>query len=73
MPELFEFLLSALEDLSSSLSHEFRTPVARLKFAFAMLEDNTLEINAPDYLCDMHMAFHELVSFVSVMLENARL
>jgi len=73
MQQRIEFLLSAQQELTSSVSHEFRTPLARLKFAIAILEDKTHDTKAQQYLSDMQMDIHELESLVSEMLEYARL
>ena len=73
MQQRIEFLLSAQQELTSSVSHEFRTPLARLKFAIAMLENKVQDGKAQHYLSDMQMDIHELESLVSEMLEYARL
>lgn len=73
MQQRIEFLLRAQQELTSSVSHEFRTPLARLKFAIAMLEDKTHSTKSQQYLANMQMDINELESLVSEMLEYARL
>ncbi|MGO2563811.1 MAG: ATP-binding protein, partial [Pseudoalteromonas nigrifaciens] len=53
--------------------HEFRTPLARLKFAIAMLKDRMLDDKAEKYLANMQVDINELEALVSEMLEYARL
>ncbi len=66
-------LLSAQRELTSSVSHEFRTPLARLKFAIAMLEGDVPEQKRSLYLANMHADVSELEGLVSEMLQYARL
>lgn len=73
MQQRIEFLLGAQHELTSSVSHEFRTPLARLKFAIAMLEDTAHDTNSQQYLSDMQTDIRELESLVSEMLDYARL
>ncbi|GAA62108.1 two-component system, OmpR family, sensor kinase [Pseudoalteromonas sp. BSi20652] len=73
MQQRIEFLLSAQQELTSSVSHEFRTPLARLKFAIVMLQEQLLDEKAHKYLTNMKTDISELESLVSEMLEYARL
>jgi two-component system, OmpR family, sensor kinase len=73
MQQRIEFLLTAQQELTSSVSHEFRTPLARLKFAIAMLQDRLADEKAATYLANMQRDIYELESLVSEMLEYARL
>ena len=73
MQQRIEFLLTAQQELTSSVSHEFRTPLARLKFAIAMLQDRMLDDKAEKYLANMQVDINELEALVSEMLEYARL
>ncbi|MBH0016094.1 MULTISPECIES: ATP-binding protein [unclassified Pseudoalteromonas] len=73
MQQRIEFLLSAQQELTSSVSHEFRTPLARLKFAIVMLQEQMLDVKGEKYLTNMQTDISELESLVSEMLEYARL
>jgi len=73
MQQRIEFLLSAQQELTSSVSHEFRTPLARLKFAIVMLQEQLLNEKGEKYLANMQTDISELESLVSEMLEYARL
>ncbi|WP_405128576.1 ATP-binding protein [Pseudoalteromonas sp. PB2-1] len=73
MQERIQYLLAAQQELTSSVSHEFRTPLARLKFAIAMLEEQVENEQSFTYLDNMHADIVELEALVSEMLEYARL
>ena len=73
MQQRITFLLTAQQELTSSVSHEFRTPLARLKFAIVMLQDQLLDDKSEKYLANMQTDISELESLVSEMLEYARL
>ena len=60
-------------ELTSSVSHEFRTPLARLKFAVAMLEEQIENEKSYTYIDNMQADIAELEALVSEMLEYARL
>lgn len=68
-----QHLLTAQQELTSSVSHEFRTPLARLKFALAILEDKVADEKAFDYIDTMHTDIAELELLVKEMLDYARL
>ncbi|QFU04356.1 Sensor protein RstB [Pseudoalteromonas sp. THAF3] len=65
-------LLDAQRELTSSVSHEFRTPLARLKFALAMVEQGADE-KQRKYVQSMTGDVTELENLVSEMLHYARL
>lgn len=73
MQQRIQHLLAAQQELTSSVSHEFRTPLARLKFALAMLEDKVTDEKAFDYIDTMQLDILELESLVKEMLDYARL
>lgn len=73
MQRRISFLLSAQQELTSSVSHEFRTPLARLKFGIAMVQDQVLDDKSEHYLANMSTDINELEALVSEMLEYARL
>lgn len=73
MQERIQYLLAAQQELTSSVSHEFRTPLARLKFAVAMLEEQIENEKSFDYIDNMQADIAELEALVSEMLEYARL
>ncbi|WP_404340620.1 ATP-binding protein [Pseudoalteromonas mariniglutinosa] len=73
MQQRIQHLLAAQQELTSSVSHEFRTPLARLKFATAILKDRIEDEKAYRYIDNMQADVAELESLVSEMLEYARL
>ena len=73
MQERIQYLLAAQQELTSSVSHEFRTPLARLKFAVAMLEEQIENEKSYSYIDNMQADIAELEALVSEMLEYARL
>ncbi|WP_372767059.1 ATP-binding protein [Pseudoalteromonas sp.] len=73
MKERIKHLLDSQRELTSSVSHEFRTPLARLKFAIAMLEDTQSNEQTAPYLASMQADIQELDALVSEMLEFAKL
>ncbi|NMM40786.1 ATP-binding protein [Pseudoalteromonas arctica] len=73
MQQRIQHLLTAQQELTSSVSHEFRTPLARLKFALAMLEDRVTDEKAFEYIDTMQLDIVELESLVKEMLDYARL
>lgn len=68
-----QHLLAAHQELTSSVSHEFRTPLARLKFALAILEESVTDEKSFDYIDKMQLDIIELESLVKEMLDYARL
>lgn len=73
LQERIQYLLAAQQELTSSVSHEFRTPLARLKFAVAMLEEQIENEKSFIYIDNMQADIAELEALVSEMLEYARL
>ncbi len=73
MQNRIKHLLDAQRDLTSSVSHEFRTPLARLKFAIAMMQDMSSDTKLDNYFNGMNNDIYELESLVSEMLEYAKL
>ncbi|MCY7294709.1 ATP-binding protein [Alteromonas sp. a30] len=61
-------LLQSQKELSGAVAHEFRTPLSRLKFALAMVDDNS-EIDANGMQNDLN----ELENLVQEMLDYATL
>lgn len=72
MKNRIRYLLDTQRELTSSVSHEFRTPLARLKFALAMLEETSSKQVDEVYLRSMHDDIFELESLVNEMLEFAK-
>lgn len=66
-------LLSSQKELTSAVSHEFRTPLARLKFAIAMIEEDDLHEAQYAYLDGMKRDITELEALVSEMLKFAQM
>ncbi|MCF6457855.1 ATP-binding protein [Pseudoalteromonas sp. MMG024] len=73
MKARIKHLLDSQRELTSSVSHEFRTPLARLKFAIAMLEQTQSDDKSKPYFDGMQSDIQELESLVSEMLEFAKL
>lgn len=73
MQQRITFLLTAQQELTASVSHEFRTPLARLKFAIAMLQEKQSDDKSEQYLANMQGDTNELELLVSEMLQYARL
>ncbi|ASM49319.1 two-component system, OmpR family, sensor kinase [Pseudoalteromonas espejiana DSM 9414] len=73
MQQRIEHLLTAQQELTSSVSHEFRTPLARLKFALVMLQETAESDKGQNYLTNMQADISELEALVCEMLEYARL
>ncbi len=66
-------LLNSQKELTSAVSHEFRTPLARIKFAMAMLMDSQQDENNTKYLTGIQYDIAELESLVSEMLSYAKM
>lgn len=66
-------LLSSQKELTSAVSHEFRTPLARLKFAIAMLEEYPLNEEQYTYIDGMTRDISELEALVTEMLNFAKM
>ena len=66
-------LLSSQKELTSAVSHEFRTPLARLKFAIAMLEEYPLNEEQYNYIDGMTRDISELEALVTEMLNFAKM
>ncbi|WP_342742221.1 ATP-binding protein [Pseudoalteromonas denitrificans] len=73
MQERIKRLLDSQKELTSSVSHEFRTPLARLKFAIAMLDDNELNERSQKYINSMNYDIAELELLVTEMLNFAKM
>jgi len=73
MQQRISFLLNAQQELTSSVSHEFRTPLARLKFATVMLDERLSDEKSEVYIANMNSDINELESLVSEMLDYAKL
>jgi two-component system OmpR family sensor kinase len=74
MQQRIKTLLDSQRELTSSVSHEFRTPLARLKFALAMLNEETPHTDrALNYYQNMAKDINELEALVSEMLEYAKM
>lgn len=73
MQERIKRLLDSQKELTSSVSHEFRTPLARLKFAIAMMDDKDLNDRSKKYINGMNYDIAELESLVTEMLNFAKM
>lgn len=73
MQERIKRLLNSQKELTSSVSHEFRTPLARLKFAIAMMDYKGLNERSQKYINGMNYDIVELESLVTEMLNFAKM
>jgi len=73
MQERIKRLLDSQKELTSSVSHEFRTPLARLKFAIAMMDVKDLNERSQKYINGMNYDIAELESLVTEMLNFAKM
>jgi len=65
-----ETLVSDQRDLMQALTHEFRTPMARMRFALEMNDDGTIDENSR---AELSYALDDLTELVSEMLQYAHL
>ncbi len=72
MAESIQQLVEGQKELVHAVSHEFKTPVARLRFALEMLRDHGAETNRERYLGSMESDLDELESLIGELLTHAR-
>lgn len=65
-------LIQAQKDLTNALSHEMRTPLARIKFAMAMIAERG-EIGLDEEFASMRQDVEEIETLIGTMLDYARL
>lgn len=68
-----ETLLASQRGLLHSVSHEIRTPIARLEFAFELLHDKAGDVLLQQRIGSMQDDLAELKSLVNELLDMARL
>lgn len=72
MAESIQRLVEGQKELTHAVSHEFKTPVARLRFALEMLRDHPLEADRERYLGGMESDLDELEGLIGELLTHAR-
>ena len=65
--------IDAQKELTSAISHELRTPVARMRFALEMLEDSATKADTTRFIHDINTDIDELDMLLEELLTYARL
>jgi two-component system sensor kinase ParS len=73
MADRTQHLIAAQRELTNAVSHEFRTPIARLAFELDLVADATDERTRGRHLGEMRADLQELEDMVSELLTYARL
>ncbi len=73
MAEQIQHLMGVQKEMIRAISHELRTPVARMRFGVQMLEDTTEDAYLQKQLKDMDQDLQELDELVDEILTYARL
>lgn len=63
LSEQVRLLLNNQRELTSAVAHEFRTPLARLKFAMASLQDSAQKASMEEELCELETLIQEMLEF----------
>lgn len=72
MADSIQQLVEGQKELVHAVSHEFKTPVARLRFALEMLRDHPEERDRERYLGSMESDLVELEGLIGELLTHAR-
>ena len=72
MSQRLSGLIQSQKELTSALSHEMRTPLARIRFALAVL-NNTADEKAKNDIASVNEDVEEIDELISTMLNYARL
>ena len=72
MAERIQQLLTAQKELTNAISHELRTPIARLRFGVEMLEASPELQTRARYVDGIHLDLDELDGLISELLTYAR-
>ena len=72
MAERIKRLIDGHKELTNAVSHEFKTPVARLRFAHEMLREKPEESDQRRYLESIDRDLGELESLIDELLTHAR-
>lgn len=72
MADSIQHLVEGQKELTHAVSHEFKTPVARLRFALEMLRDYPQEADRERYLGGMESDLDELEGLIGELLTHAR-
>lgn len=73
MAERIAQLIGGQRELTNAISHELRTPIARLSFELDLVKHERAETVRADLLADMRSDLQELEAMVSELLTYARL
>jgi signal transduction histidine kinase len=73
MASRIQKLIQSHKDLTNAVSHDLRTPLARLRFGIEILETKKDELSKVKYLNSMRADVDELDSLISEMLTHAAL
>lgn len=68
MSEQVKSLLATQRELSGAVAHEFRTPLARLKFALAMLPQQPASQEMQQDIIELERLVQEMLDFTSVQV-----
>jgi len=72
MGKQIQSLLSSHQELTQAISHELKTPLARVKFALAMVEESKTKSLRQEYLQEAESALSDLDGLVRELLLYAR-
>lgn len=72
MADSIQQLVEGQKELTHAVSHEFKTPVARLRFALEMLRDHPVAADRERYLGGMESDLDELEGLIGELLTHAR-
>jgi len=72
MAESIQRLVEGQKELAHAVSHEFKTPVARLRFALEMLRNHSGEADRERYFGSMESDLDELEGLIGELLTHAR-
>ncbi len=72
MADSIQQSIEGQKELVHAVSHEFKTPVARLRFALEMLRDHPEEMDRERYLGSMESDLVELEGLIGELLTHAR-
>lgn len=72
MADSIQHLVEGQKELTHAVSHEFKTPVARLRFALEMMRDHPDKTDQERYLGGMESDLDELEGLIGELLSHAR-
>jgi signal transduction histidine kinase len=72
MADRIQQLITSHKELTNAVSHEFRSPIARIRFGLTMLSSSTLPEKKQHYINGIQIDVNELEGLVSELLTYAR-